>query len=143
MPHFPERREALRRLLSKSNVASLLVTDELNVTYLTGFTGDSSYLLISGDRELLITDGRYTQQLSEECPGLDLAVRGPGSRLPAFSAEMIGKLGLPSVGIEADAVTVSSYEKLREVLKSTPIANTTNLVESLREIKDVEEIATI
>jgi len=53
MPHFQERREALRRLLSRSNVANVLVTDELNVTYLTGFTGDSSYLLVCSDRELL------------------------------------------------------------------------------------------
>jgi Xaa-Pro aminopeptidase len=149
MPHVQNRRkgqarrEALRQLLSRIKVASLLVTDELNVTYLTGFSGDSSCLLISGDRELLITDGRYTQQLAEECPGLELAVRGPGSRLPDFAAEVIGKLGLVSVGIEADAVTVSFYEKLRESLNASPIANTSNLVESLREIKDDEEIAAI
>ena len=49
------------------------MTAELNVTYLTGFTGDSSYLLVCGERELLITDGRYTQQLAEECSGLELA----------------------------------------------------------------------
>jgi Xaa-Pro aminopeptidase len=149
MPHaqnrrkWQDRREALRRLLARSKLSSLLVTDELNVTYLTGFSGDSSYLLISGDRELLITDGRYTQQLSEECPGLELAVRSPGSRLPEFTAETIGKLALASVGIEADSVTVSFHEKLSEALKTTPIANTSNLVESLREIKDDDEIATI
>jgi len=140
---WQDRREALRRLLSRSKIASLLVTDELNVTYLTGFTGDSSNLLISSDRELLITDGRYTQQLAEECPGLELAVRGPGSRLPDFSAEIIGKLGFHSIGIEADAVTVSFHEKLRAALKTIPIANTSNLVESLREIKDADEIETI
>jgi Xaa-Pro aminopeptidase len=62
MPHaqnrrkWQDRREALRRLLARSKLSSLVVTDELNVTYLTGFSGDSSYLLISGDRELLITD---------------------------------------------------------------------------------------
>jgi Xaa-Pro aminopeptidase len=149
MPHVQNRwqgqarREALRRLFSRVKVASLLVTDELNVTYLTGFSGDSSYFLISGDRELLITDGRYTQQLAEECPELELAVRGPDSRLTDFAAEVIGKLGLASVGIEGDVVTVSFYEKLRESLKSTAIANTSNLIESLREIKDDEEIAAI
>src|SRR6059058_5050412 len=113
MPHvqnrgkWQDRRESLRQLLSRSKVSSLLVTDELNVTYLTGFTGDSSYLLIRGERELLLTDGRYTQQLSEECPGLELAVRGPGSRLPDFTADIISKLSLPSLGIEADTVTIS------------------------------------
>lgn len=143
MPQFQTRREALRRLLAGAEISGLLVTDELNVTYLTGFTGDSSYLLISGERELLITDGRYTQQLSEECPGLELAVRKPGTQLPDFAAEVVGKIGMTSVGIEADEVTVSFYEKLRGALKATPIANTSGIVESLREIKDAEEIAAI
>jgi Xaa-Pro aminopeptidase len=143
MPPYFERREALRRLLTKGKIDALLVTAELNVTYLTGFTGDSSYLLVWGERELLITDGRYTQQLAEECPGLELAVRLPGTQLPDFSAEMVAKLGLPSLGIEADYVTVSFHEKLKDALKGIPLANTANLVESLREIKDSREIAAI
>jgi Xaa-Pro aminopeptidase len=143
MPNFAFRRAALRRLLAKKSLAALLVTDERNVTYLTGFTGDSSYLLVTADRELLITDGRFTQQLAEECPGPELAIRGPGSRLPDFSAKVAGKLGLPSLAIEADVVTVSFYEKLRESLKASPLANTSGLVESLREIKDDGEIAEI
>src|SRR4051812_860731 len=143
MSNFAHRRESLCRLLAEKSLAALLVTDELNVTYLTGFTGDSSYLVIAVDRELLITDGRYTQQLAEECPGLELAVREPGSKLPDFAAEVVAKLGLPSVGIEADNVTVSVYEKLRDSLASSKLAHTSGLVESLREIKDDGEIASI
>ena len=39
-----------------------------NVTYLTGFTGDDSYLLVTANGETLISDERYTTQLEEECP---------------------------------------------------------------------------
>jgi Xaa-Pro aminopeptidase len=92
---------------------------------------------------LLITDGRYVQQLAEECPAIELAVRAPGTQLPGFAAETIAKLGLPSLAIEADVVTVSFYEKLRDALGATPLANTSGLVESLREVKDFEEIARI
>jgi Xaa-Pro aminopeptidase len=143
MSSYALRREALRRLLAEKSLAALLVTDERNVTYLTGFTGDSSYLLITRGRELLVTDGRYTQQLAEECPGLELAVRQPGSRLPDFTAETLAKLGLTAVAVEADCVTVSFYERLVEALKTTPLTPTTGLVESLREVKDAEEIAHI
>lgn len=140
---FARRKDALRRLLAEKSLAALLVSDERNVTYLTGFTGDSSYLIVAADRELLITDGRYTQQLSEECPGLPLAVRGPGSKLPDFATEVVAKLNTSSIGIEADAVTVSFYEKLRDGLKTTQLAHTSGLVESQREIKDEGEIAEI
>jgi Xaa-Pro aminopeptidase len=137
------RREALRRLLVEKKLHALLVTDETNVSYLTGFTGDSSFLLVTPDRELLISDQRYTQQLEEECPGLELAIRGPGSKLPEFTAEVTGKLGLPALGIEADGVNVAFHEKLRTALKTTQLANTSNLVERLREIKDAGEIEAI
>jgi len=143
MSNFARRRDSLRRLLSEKSLAALLVTDEHNVTYLSGFTGDSSYLLITGDRELLVTDGRYTEQLAHECPGLELAVRGPGSKLPDFTADVAAKLALPSLGIEADNVTVSFCETLREALKSSRMAHTSGLVESLREIKDAGEVAEI
>jgi Xaa-Pro aminopeptidase len=140
---FPSRRDALRRLLLEKKLDALLVTDERNVTYLTGFTGDSSYLVVTTDRELLISDQRYTQQLAEECPGLALAIRGPGSKLPEFTADAVGKLALSSLGIEADTLTVAEYDKLREALKTTTLTSTSGLVEGLREIKDAGEIAEI
>lgn len=143
MSRFPARREALRRLLVEKSIAALLVTDERNVTYLTGFTGDSSYLVVQPDRELLLTDGRYTQQLAEECPGLELAVRAPGTQLPNFTAETLATLGLSSLAIEADVMTVGAYEKLREKLKTVQLAHSSGLVESLREIKDETEVAAI
>jgi Xaa-Pro aminopeptidase len=140
---FQERRDSLRRLLVKKSLTALLVTDEHNVTYLSGFTGDSSYLVIDQNRELLITDGRYTQQLAEECPGWELAVRLPGQKLPDFAAETAASLGLASLGVEADHVTISFYARLRDGLKATQLAHTSGLVESLREIKDAGEIAEI
>ena len=83
MTVFESRRDKLRQLLAQKSLDALLVTEERNVTYLTGFTGDSSYLLVAAKRhggvgELLLTDGRYTEQLETECPGLMLAVRQPG-----------------------------------------------------------------
>jgi Xaa-Pro aminopeptidase len=140
---FAQRREALRRLLADRSLDSLLVSDEHNVTYLTGFTGDSSYLLVARQRELLFTDQRYTQQLSEECPGLPLEVRSPGSTISDFSAAALAKIAPPSLGIEADAARVAFHEKLHDHLTTTALASTSGLVESLREIKDASEIAEI
>jgi Xaa-Pro aminopeptidase len=142
-PPFAARRDSLRRLLAEKSLPALLVTAEPNVTYLTGFTGDSSYLLIGEGGELLISDRRYSQQLDEECPNLLLAIRGPEIQLADFAAQVVGEQDPPSLAIEADAVTVSFYERLREKLTGKRMAHTTGLVESLREIKDAGEIAEI
>ena len=143
MTEFSARRDALRRLLAEKSLEGLLVTDERNVTYLTGFTGDSSYLLVSRQSEILLSDRRYSQQLEEQCAGLPLAIRGPGSKMTEFTAEVAGKLGLSSLGIESDVMSVGAFEKLREALKITSLALTEGLVEKLREIKDGGEIAAI
>ena len=60
---FSGRRDKLRKLLKKSGAAALLVTSVPNVTYLTGFTGDSSYLLLTQEHQILISDGRYSTQI--------------------------------------------------------------------------------
>ncbi|MGA2796102.1 MAG: aminopeptidase P family N-terminal domain-containing protein, partial [Thermoguttaceae bacterium] len=57
------RRDKVRKALRKLGVDALLVTDFTNVTYLTGFTGDDSYLLVRDDGDTIISDPRYTIQL--------------------------------------------------------------------------------
>lgn len=144
MTPFATRRDALRRLLAEKSLDALLVSDERNVTYLTGFSGDSSYVVIGGDgRELLISDRRYEEQLADECPDLELSIRGPASKLSEYTSEVIGRLGLTSLAIEADNVTVGFFEKLKDGLKAVKLAFAEGLVESLREIKDPGEIQEI
>ena len=46
MSRYAARRDNLRRTFRKAGVDALLVTNFTNVTYLTGFTGDDSYLLV-------------------------------------------------------------------------------------------------
>jgi len=43
----------------KQGADALLVTNFFNVTYLTGFTGDDSYLLVTRDAEMVLSDRRY------------------------------------------------------------------------------------
>ena len=84
-----KRRQKLRRLVNKANVDGILVTNFTNVTYLTGFSGDDSFLLVTRDKDILLSDPRYTEQLQEECPGLELAIRGPGVKMASFLAKVI------------------------------------------------------
>ena len=81
MTDFVSRRKNLRKLIRSAKADALLVTNFKNVTYLTGFKGDDSYLLVTDAGETLVTDRRYTQQLAEECPKLKLEVRPPGDTM--------------------------------------------------------------
>ncbi len=63
MSRFLSRRDKLRRAVRRNSADALLVTNFTNVTYLTGFTGDDSYLLVGAKQDLLISDSRYTEQI--------------------------------------------------------------------------------
>ena len=51
---------------------SLLVTDLVEVRYLSGFSGSNGAVLLGTHRPLLATDGRYTFQAVAECPGWEV-----------------------------------------------------------------------
>jgi len=136
---FETRRERVRRAMRKLGVEALLVTDFANVTYLTGFTGDDSYLLVREEGETLLTDGRFTTQLSDECPGLDLLVRRPGVHMLQAVVRALRTSEIGRLAIEADSMTVGLEDRISDKLPNVAIMPTTGLVEKLRLVKDKEE----
>jgi Xaa-Pro aminopeptidase len=140
MTSFDNRRERLRKLIREAKVDALLVTNFKNVTYLTGFTGDDSYLLVTDVGETLVTDMRFATQLEEECPGLKLAIRGPGERILPVVGKLAKRARIERLGIEAESAPVAMYETLAQLLPDATIVSTSNLVERLRVVKDKTEI---
>jgi Xaa-Pro aminopeptidase len=137
---IPERRNKLRRQLKSEGLDALLVTNFKNVTYLTGFTGDDSYLVVSRSGDTLISDQRYTTQLEEECPGLDLAIRGPGTKMLDFTASTVQKAKLGKLGVEADSMTLALRDGLAKAMPKVELTPASGWVERLRMTKDRDEI---
>ena len=143
MTHDPYRVERLRRILRRAGAHALLVTDFANVTYLAGFTGDDSYLLVTGDGELLVTDSRYTTQLAEECPGLELVVRKPGQSMLSVLVGVLKKMKLAALAVEGQSMPVGLFQGIRGGWGGVEPVVTEGWVEQLRLIKDKHEIAQI
>lgn len=141
-PHS-KRLSKLRRRITAAKLDALLVTDFTNVTYLTGFTGDDSYLIVTTDGPLLVTDPRYTTQLEGECPWLALRVREPGEAMWPTVVEQLYMAGVDRLGIEADSLSVGGHERLREALPEATIEPADGFVEALRVFKDKGEIDAI
>lgn len=137
------RRHKLRRALKCLAADGALITHPINVRYLTGFTGDSSYLLLAGKREVLISDSRYETQISEECPGFDAEIRDASLSTEQFAVRVIGRLKPRTLAIEADFLTKANFETLAGGLKGTTLVDSIGLVATLRSIKDKGEIKRI
>ncbi len=143
MSRFETRRDKLRRTVKRRGADALLVTDVQNVTYLTGFTGDSSYLLLHRDGETLISDGRYTTQLGDECPGLDLKIRGSNVKMYDITSRVVRRAKVRNLAIEAESMTVGFREQLAEKVPGVQFMNTCGLLAEQRSCKDRDEIQRI
>jgi len=140
---YEKRRRKLRRSLKKAGFEALLVTDFTNVTYLTGFTGDDSYLLVRQDGEVLLSDGRYTTQISQECPGLEAETRGPSLKMMDLIERVVRQSKVQQLAIESHSATVGFRETLTERLTSVEVVSSSGLVSELRQVKDAKEVELI
>ncbi len=143
MDYPAERRRTFARCLDDEGLDALLVSSPVNVTYLTGFTGDSSWLLLGRRQTVLVSDFRYTQQLADECPGLETHIRPPTRTLHQAAAEVIERLGCRSLGFEANHLTVADWESLRDLAKTVDWKSGRDRVERLRAVKDPSEVTAI
>ena len=146
---FVARQEKLLTLIRKAEVNALLVVGVANVSYLTGFSGDSSPLLIGPSVRVLISDSRYQTQIAEECPGLEADIRTQKTKHTDQIAAVVTKARPGKLAIESHIVTADEFAKLSDAIGRTdsgkaieikPLAST---VEKLRQVKDDDEIVEI
>jgi len=134
----------LRELLEGAGCEVLLVTRQENVRYLTGFSGSAGMLLVSGDRALLVTDGRYRDQSIEQTRGaraeVEIEVRPLPGQLDVLASAVHDS---SRVGLEAASVTWSLQQRLATLFDRSSVVATRGLVERLRSVKDTGEIARI
>ncbi len=143
MDQAEQRRQRLVPVLREEGLDALLVSNAVNVTYLTGFSGESSHLILGRERTLLVSDARFTEQLASECPGLEVIIRPPEQNLYQAVAAALGKLGLHTVGFESAHVSVAEAELLRDLAKGVAWKPVRDRVETLRAIKDASEVEQI
>lgn len=137
------RHEKLGATLGEDGVDLYLIQHPVNVTYLTGFTGDSSWLLLDKHKTRVVSDSRFTEQIAQECPGLELIVRPAGQTIVDAVGQVLKQSQPGSVGIESTCMTVGELESLREAAPAVAFKPLKDRVETLRAIKDANEIAQI
>ena len=137
------RQTRLRSVLAHNRLDAILVTHLPNIRYLAGFTGSAGVLLITEDKSILFTDGRYKEQARNEAQGTRVAI-GRKSALVAAGEWLTAnarRVGLKAVGIEARHMSVAERRQLQAVLPSNlRLREAPPLVEEVRMIKDNEEI---
>ena len=143
MSVFASRRERLWQQAAEESLDLLLITNPINITYLTGFSGDSSNFILAKTKTLLVSDGRFNAQIEEECPGLDAFIRGPALPLPDATIAQVNAFSPRNIGCESGHLTVADFETLKDGVKTADWKPVQDRVERLRRVKDASEVAQI
>ena len=129
--------QQLRNEFAAHNIDAMLVTNPINVSYLSGFTGDDSYILVTATEAIFFTDARYTEQVKHETAGFRIVQRK--STLLEEVVREVKEAGLQAVGFEKEYVTYAMYQLFDKYIDAQ-IVGVGGLIEKLRLIKTPEEI---
>lgn len=133
-----DRGDRLVAGLAERELDLLLITELVNVGYLTGFGGTNGACVCGPDTRLFLTDFRYTERAEAEVGGWEV-VTVRDDWLGGIAERLAGR-----VGFEDDHVSVRLLERLRGKLpEGVELIAAGGAVERLRRVKDDGELAAI
>ena len=151
---YKSRQQRLRTGLENARLDALLVTHLPNILYVSGFTGSSAVVVLTKDRSVFFSDGRYIAQAKDEVENSRIVI---GRKAPILSAaewllanrRNFNRHGASNsqslnIGIEGEHLTVSARARLSKTLgASFKLKESPLLIEQARMVKDPEEILLI
>jgi Xaa-Pro aminopeptidase len=127
--------------LAERGLDALLVTDPVNLRYVTGFTGSSGLAVVGSDVRRFVTDFRYVEQARREVEGFDRE---------RAAAQLLDTLadGWPErslrLGFDDATVAVRTHAQLVAKLPgNVELVPAAGVVEAERAIKEPGEIETL
>jgi Xaa-Pro aminopeptidase len=145
------RHARVRQALDTLTLDALVVSCAPNIRYLSNHAGSSGILVIAEDSVHLLIDFRYRdavqmrQQSPAACPGL--LVRDVPASYDEALLDLLGEIGVATVGFEAAHVSVAKHDWWQRTAHARGLAlswrATERIVEEARIVKDAAEVATI
>jgi len=147
-PMFDRRLFALRAQLADAGLDALLITNVVNVVYLSGLRASAAALVVTPDDATLVTDFRY-QEAARLRLGAGDAPSGVHLEIVDQTydqtiVDVIRSLGMRAIGVESAHLTIKRFHWLQQALDGAcSLEPTDRQVERLRVVKDEAEIMTM
>jgi len=137
--------QRLRRFINSFdtwNIDAFFVSCEPNVSFLSGYEGTESFLLITRKESYFLTDFRYLEQAARETRGFKILLRDTQS-YPAMVSGVCSKLGISRLGFEGFRISYYLQRALSRSLKDTALVPVPQAIEKFRIRKEPGEIKKI
>ncbi len=133
----------LKAYLKEKRSAALIMSEE-NICYFTSFHSSNGYLLVTGDKSFFLTDSRYIEAAQNKITSCDeiLQIKSMETEL----VPLIESLGIKTLELESERITVSRYNKIRELLRGVSVicdGSLDSAVDDIRIRKNETEVAKI
>ncbi len=141
-----EKLQKMRAWLSEQGLDAFLVTQPQNRSYVSGWLNDdeegAGTLLVSQEKQILLTNPLYQEVAAREAAGWEVAVPTPPREYFPVIVEIAREAGWTKIGFESAAVSYAAYAKLNEAFGGAAqlVPCEKSYVETLRQVKRPEEI---
>ena len=140
------RQSLLQQALKSGHVDALLLGNEKDIQYLTGFVGHESLAMVAlqSPAAIIISDSRYDEYLQPwRKTGAAEIVMGIRHRLPEAVRQVCESRRIKRLGVQAEHLTFLGKAKLAAAVGAERLVETAGLVGALRMKKDAVEVAAL
>src|SRR5437763_14772523 len=111
-----DRSERLVTRLPEFEIVLMVVSDLVNVRYLTGYTGSNGLALVGPTERVFFTDGRYTEQAAAQVDSSYKRHTVSLDLLEAVAGALRDRDGaaVPRLGFENEHSTIKQHDRLAE-----------------------------
>ncbi len=136
------RRGVLRQAKKLYSVEAVLITDSIDIRYLTGCTEGSGGLLMGPGFEYLFMGKMFEDVIPKEAPGIECVL--PKKALLEEAATLLNKNKFRrALGFQGSNVTWAYHRSLEAAMKRRKLVSVGDLVINYRAVKDDDEIKMI
>ena len=133
-----DRIQALRNKMASLNLQGMMITNPINVKYLTGIEAEG-ILLLTRKENVYITDSRYIEYVSNIVTPFDEIVVDDLKNISKDDCENFFMF-CENVGFEENYMTYAKYKFYKQIYKINDFVEAECLIDKIRMIKDEQEI---
>ena len=131
----------LRNEMKNLGIDAVVILDELNQRYLSGFAFTDGLLFITAEKAYMVTDFRY-YEMALNTANKEFEILTPEART-GFLGTLLSDHGCKRVGFEGLSVSYATYNSYCEKYPAVEWVNIADTIEKLRRIKTADEIELI
>jgi Xaa-Pro aminopeptidase len=140
-----QRLSGLRLKMAEAGIDALLVSQQKDRRYISGFSSSAGYLIVSQDDAVLALDSRYVEWAKQEAsPSSGIRILQVDGAIVKWLPDIVSGMGISNLGFDDTGITYDIYTKMHDALdsleKKVELIATGEMVSGLRTIKDAGEL---